>query len=29
VRLAAGQRARVAAEEWQVRGEFLAKGHMQ
>ena len=27
VRLAAGQRARVAAKERQVRGEFLAKGH--
>ena len=27
VRLAAGQRARIAAEEWQVRCKFLAKGH--
>ena len=27
MRLAAGQRARIAAKEWQVRGEFLAKGH--
>jgi hypothetical protein len=27
VRLAAGQRARIAAEKRQVWGEFLAKGH--
>ena len=27
VRLAAGQRARIAAEEWQVRSKFLAKRH--
>ena len=27
VRLAAGQGARVAAKEWQVRSKFLAKGH--
>jgi hypothetical protein len=27
VRLTTGQRARIAAEERQVRGKFLAKGH--
>src|SRR5439155_11681726 len=27
VRLAAGQRTRVAAQKWQVRSEFLAKRH--
>jgi hypothetical protein len=28
VSLASGQRARIAAKEGQVRGEFLAKGHI-
>ena len=28
MRLASGQGARVAAEEWQVRGEFLTKRHI-
>jgi hypothetical protein len=27
MRLAAGQRARIATKEWQVWGKFLAKGH--
>jgi hypothetical protein len=27
VRLAAGEGARIAAQEWQVGGKFLAKGH--
>jgi hypothetical protein len=27
VRLAAGQRSRIAAQEWQVRRKFLTKGH--